>query len=152
VAPGLLCRPRNRTRRVDGFADTLLAGAGPIASVDRDDEAAVEATRTVRGVHTIVRRAEDYRLTPNTTTFTVESPGPGVVVLGESYWPGVCATVNGRDVEVFRINHAMRGVRIDGPGRWVVRFWYRPRLASLAAACAAVGAFFLAGLAVLARR
>jgi hypothetical protein len=137
---------------VNGFADTLLQGSGPMASVDRGDEAAVEATRTVRGVQAIIQRASDYRLTPNTTTFTVEAPGAGVVVLGESYWPGMRATINGQDAEVFRINHAMRGVRIDGPGRWVVRFWYRPRLAWLAAAGAAAGAFLLGGLAVLARR
>jgi len=135
-----------------GFADRLRRSTGPLAAVVGGDPEAESATRPFRGHGTVVVRATDYTLTPNTTTFTVHAPGPGVVVLSEAFWPGMTATVNGRPAAVFRVNTAMRGVVIGGQGTWVVTFAYRPRYWSIAAWMAATGAAVIAALAALALR
>jgi len=75
-----------------------------------------------------VRPATDYRLTANTTSFTVSATGPGFIVLGEAYEPGgFRATVNGARVPCLRINHAFKGVYVDAPGTYEVTFSYWPR-------------------------
>jgi uncharacterized membrane protein YfhO len=72
--------------------------------------------------------AADYDLTSNTTSFTVNATGPGFIVLTEAYEPGnFQATVNGRRVPYLRINHAFKGVYVDGPGTYRVQFSYWPR-------------------------
>jgi hypothetical protein len=75
-----------------------------------------------------VRPAGNYRLTAGTTSFDVTATGPGFIVLGEAYEPGdFRATVNGRRVPYLRINHAFKGVYVDAPGAYQVRFEYWPR-------------------------
>jgi uncharacterized membrane protein YfhO len=96
--------------------------------------------------------ARDYRLTPNTTTFVVDASGPGLVVLGETFWPGVTATVDGRAVEVVRVNDVMRGVFVDGPGTLTVRFAYRPRGAGTSALLAVAGVALLGGMVFVGRQ
>jgi hypothetical protein len=136
----------------DGFARRLRDVAGPLASVDAADPEAAVATRFLSREHTTIVGATDYRLTPNTTTFTVLASGAGVVVLGEAYWPGVQATLNGRAAPVFRVNETMRGVLISEPGVHVVSFAYRPRYWWPALVMALSGIAVAAVLALLARR
>ncbi len=72
--------------------------------------------------------ASDYRLTNNTTSFTVQAPGAGVIVLQETYVPGdFRVTINGRPVHCFRANHAFKGVAVAVAGTYRVTFTYRPR-------------------------
>ncbi|HMD61107.1 MAG TPA: hypothetical protein VKG78_06730 [Opitutaceae bacterium] len=92
-----------------------------------------------------VRPAEDYRLTTNTTSFTVSATGPGFIVLGEAYEPGnFHATVNGRPVPYVRINHAFKGVYVDSAGTYRVSFAYWPRGFSTELVLSAVGLGLLA--------
>jgi hypothetical protein len=75
-----------------------------------------------------VAPASGYRLTENTTSFTIDASGPGVAVLTEAWWPGYPhATLDGRQVPVVRVNHAFEGILIGTPGRHTVRVSYRPR-------------------------
>jgi uncharacterized membrane protein YfhO len=88
--------------------------------------------------------ARDYRLTNNTTTFTINAPAPGVAVLTEAYVPGdFRVTLNGAPVDYFRVNHAFRGVRIRGPGKYVVSYSYWPRHFTLSLVMAAIGSLIL---------
>lgn len=88
--------------------------------------------------------AHDYRLTNNTTTFTVDAPASGVAVLTEAYVPGdLRVTLNGAPVEYFRVNHAFRGVRIPAAGKDVVSYSYWPRHFTLSLAMAAIGSLIL---------
>ena len=73
--------------------------------------------------------AAKYRLTSNTTGFTVDAPNPGVIVLGETYEAGNWrVTLDGKPVEYFRVNHAFLGVRVEVPGMHTLRFVYWPRM------------------------
>ena len=132
VWPRAFFTNRVRTYQVaSDFVNVVLAGTGgPIAAIqDRDApvspfvKALLEARRPP-----IVVPAASYRLTTNTTTFSVQAPEKGIVVLGETYWAGDFeATLNGQPAQILRVNHAFKGVQIEEPGTYVVRFTYWPQ-------------------------
>lgn len=138
-----------RHTSVTTLAERIRRGGGPFASVSSFDEALVEALPlSASSVHA----AHAYHLTPNSTTFTVDSKGPGLAVLSEAYVAAEFeATLNGRPTPYLQVNHALKGVVIPGAGSWTVRFTYQPRLWQLSWTLAAIGALMLAAL-VLARR
>jgi hypothetical protein len=73
--------------------------------------------------------AANYRLTTNTTEFTIDAPSAGTIVLGENYEEGnFRVTLNGVPASCFRVNHAFKGVAVDKAGVYRVRFEYWPRL------------------------
>ncbi|MSU69191.1 MAG: hypothetical protein EXS39_00125 [Opitutaceae bacterium] len=116
-------RPFASVSRVDAPAGSRLTGSGPALA------------------NRIVRPAENYRLTSNTTTFRISASGPGVAVLTESYYPqDFQARLDGEPVPYFRVNHAFKGIRIPAAGTFEVSFTYRPHHLGLALALAAAGA------------
>lgn len=71
--------------------------------------------------------ASGYKLTNNSTRFSVEANGPGIIVLGETYYPGdFIVNVNGEKVDYIRVNEASKGVWISKAGKYDVSFTYRP--------------------------
>ncbi len=71
--------------------------------------------------------AGSYRLTNNSTRFSVRADGPGLIVLGETYYPGdFVVKVNGRRADYIRVNNAFKGIWVREPGRYDVDFTYRP--------------------------
>jgi hypothetical protein len=98
-----------------------------------------------------VSAATDYRLTTNTTSFTVSAPGPGFIVLTEAYEKdNFRATLNGSRVPYLRVNHAFKGIYVDKAGTYKVRFEYWPRglTTSLVLSGIGLGAVILALLGV----
>jgi hypothetical protein len=64
-------------------------------------------------------RIIDYR--PNQVI--VEAEGPGFLVLADPWFPGWVSTVDGRDAQPYRANHAFRAVELtEGPHQVVFRF------------------------------
>lgn len=115
-----------RHRGVTDFADRLRISAGPFSSVDEQDVSAIEAVRTLPRTGAVTP-ATRYMLTPNSTSFHVETAHSGIAVLAEAFVEkDFQATLNGRNVAYFRVNHAFKGVLIPGPGSWHVVFEYRP--------------------------
>ncbi|HXN35974.1 MAG TPA: hypothetical protein VN877_07370, partial [Opitutaceae bacterium] len=97
-----------------------------------------------------VEPARDYSMTANTTSFTVTATGPGIIVLTEAYERGNFeATVNGSPAPYVRVNHAFKGIFVDRPGTFRVRFAYWPRDLSAALRLAA-GGLALAALGIIA--
>jgi hypothetical protein len=75
-----------------------------------------------------IKPAKDYTLTTNTTSFTVAATGPGFIVLTEAYEKdNFRATLNGKEVPYLRVNHAFKGIYVDSPGIYRVKFSYWPR-------------------------
>jgi hypothetical protein len=71
--------------------------------------------------------ATDYRLTEDSTSFSVDAPAAGIAVLSEAYWPGYPhGEVDGRTAKVIRINHAFEGIPVSA-GRHRITVSYRPR-------------------------
>ncbi len=87
-----------------------------------------------------VRSATHYRVTANTTTFTIDAPRPGIAVLTETYYPGdFRATLDGKPAAYVRVNHAFKGVAIRTPGRHEIVFSYWPEHFTLALWLCAAG-------------
>jgi hypothetical protein len=62
---------------------------------------------------------------PERVRVRARSEGPGLLVLGDNYFPGWKAKVDGRSVPVERVDYLFRGVRL-GNGEHVVEFRYEP--------------------------
>jgi hypothetical protein len=109
--------------------------------------AAIETPHVVRpGSDRRVVYAQDYKLTANTTSFTVDAPGPGIVVLTEVNIPGdVHVKIDGKSDEVLLVNHAFRAVKIQNPGVYRISFYYRPRLWRISLLLGFVGLIILIG-------
>jgi hypothetical protein len=86
-----------------------------------------------------VSPADVIEYTPHHVVVDVQVAEPGVLVLSDAWYPGWRATVDGQEAEVLRVNHALRGVYVDG-GAHRVRFQFRPLSLYLGAAitCAAL--------------
>ena len=75
----------------------------------------------------LVSAARDYRLTANTTAFTIDAPHAGVAVLNESFVADdFRARINGQPAALFRVNHLFKGVALPAAGTYRVEFEYWP--------------------------
>jgi hypothetical protein len=120
--------------------DHLTNSNGPFASVHRQELSVTSEIAGLPARGTAVA-ATGYLLTPNSTSFRVETTSSGIAVLAEAFVPGdFIATINGRVSPYIRVNHAFKGVRIPGAGVWDVRFTYRPARWTTAWLVAAAGA------------
>ena len=57
---------------------------------------------------------------PNQLSYTVQSTKGGVLVFSEIYYPGWTATIDGKPVELGRVNYVLRALHIDGGQHQVV--------------------------------
>lgn len=131
------------------------AAGRPLAAMHAPDVGAVPALAALPqdlGTRTVVP-ATDYRLTTNTTAFTVRATAPGIIVLTEVFWPrDFRVEVNGRPARVLRVNHAFKGVAVDAPGEYRVTFRYWPRNLTRNLFLAGLGVLLSAGSIVLVLR
>jgi hypothetical protein len=70
--------------------------------------------------------AVNYRLSVNSTEFDVHAPSAGVVCLTEGQAKDFTAKANNEPKEVLTINRAFKGIYLDKPGDYHVKFTYRP--------------------------
>jgi uncharacterized membrane protein YfhO len=75
----------------------------------------------------------------------------GMVVIGDSYFPGWQATVDGKPVEIYEAYAAVRGVVVDA-GRHEIEMKYRPRSAYLGLLMTALGLLGLFAVELWSRR
>ena len=113
------------------YCSWLQGGDGrPFAALERADWSGLKPAPRVSGdlaTRTVVP-AEGYRLTANTTSFTVRATGPGFIVLTEAYERNnFHATLNGERVPYLRVNGAFKGIYVDAAGTYEVAFEYYPR-------------------------
>ena len=115
---------------LDNFVNLLGTGDGkPFAAiVPEKPKEQIPATADQIEGRTVIP-AGAYRMTANSTSFTVDTPSLGVIVLGETYEAGNWrVTLDGEPVEYFRVNHAFLGVRVDSPGKHALHFAYWPQM------------------------
>jgi hypothetical protein len=138
-------------RSLTQFLEQVRYGDGrPFATVDPND-GNLDATAGLSHEQSqrTINPATDYRLTTNTTTFSIIANAPGVVVLTEAYYPDDFeVTLDGKAVPYFRVNHAFKGIFVDQPGRHVVSFRYWPARFTFSLWLAALGLALLIGLIV----
>ncbi|MCA1618547.1 MAG: YfhO family protein [Acidobacteria bacterium] len=69
--------------------------------------------------------AEVVRYEPNRVEVRTKAVAPSILVLAENHYPGWRAYLDGRRVDMLRVNYAQRGVRVPA-GEHEVVFRYRP--------------------------
>jgi uncharacterized membrane protein YfhO len=100
-----------------------------------------------------VSPARQYSLTNNSTQFSVDATGRGLIVLGETYYPeDFVANLNGKRVDYIRVNEAFKGIWIDKAGRYDVSFTYRPEKFYLSIMIFSCGVLLLILISILASR
>lgn len=62
---------------------------------------------------------------PNELRYDIQSANGGVIVFSEIYYPGWIATVDGKPVEVGRVNYVLRAINVKG-GYHKVKLEFRP--------------------------
>lgn len=98
----------------------------PFAAVQAGEKGAPSPVWREPGERHVVP-ADNYRLTANSTSFTVTAPDAGVIVLQEAWMPhSFHVTVNGHRAHYFRVNYAFKGVAVPAAGTYRVTFTYWP--------------------------
>ncbi|HEY0173528.1 MAG TPA: YfhO family protein [Pyrinomonadaceae bacterium] len=111
------------------------------ALVETGVETGVEAALSSGG--TSAGSAEVFRYEPNRVDVRTKAAAPSILVLSENHYPGWRAYLDGRRVDMLRVNYAQRGVRLPA-GEHEVSFRYRP-----ASVYAGLALSLLAALALL---
>jgi hypothetical protein len=113
----------------------------PLVAVSSEELAPPTADRTVVP-------AFGYRMTENSTSFSIHAPSAGFVALTEVNIPGdVHVTVNGQNAEVITVNHVFRGLKLPKAGIYEISFYYMPRFWFLSLALSLIGMIsFFTGL------
>jgi uncharacterized membrane protein YfhO len=62
---------------------------------------------------------------------------PGLLVLGDVYYPGWQALVDGRETTIYRANYVMQAVFVPA-GEHLAEFYYRPRSLKIGAVVSAI--------------
>ena len=120
-----------------GLLNLVREAGAPFAGIQAD---AKRFTYRLPNPERTRSAATDYVLRANSTSFRIRAESAGVAVLTETYLKDdFRATLNGKPVPYFRVNHAFKGVSIPSAGVWDVTFVYRPRHWTIAWICAAVG-------------
>jgi hypothetical protein len=124
----------------------------PFVAVQKQDFERISGLKVSAGSHKGVKivPASDYNLSNNTTSFTINTPGPGVIALMESYIPDEFSVmVNGAPTKYFRVNHAFKGIRVDKAGTHRIVFTYRPKFWCWSLLLMVVGSVIIATLIAL---
>jgi hypothetical protein len=115
----------------------------PFAAMQRTDFAQAKALSTLitdADAPAAVSSAQNYHLSVNKTKFTVNASGPGVAVLHEPWLDrSFRATLDGKAVPYWRINHAFKAVYVPLAGPHTIEFAYWPRRMTLALALSGIG-------------
>jgi hypothetical protein len=132
------------------FTDVLMRSDGaPFAGIPREEldnrmDLARLTGASMPASNWKVIPATDYVITNNTTSFKINAPGPGVIVLTEAYVPeDFQARLNGKPANYFRVNSAFKGLFVSKTGSYVVSYTYWPRYLTLSlwVACAGIAVF-----------
>ncbi len=120
----------------------------PFAAIQASDRVQAPALPSDLAGRTVVP-AVNYHLTANTTSFDVSAPGPGIIVLLETWMKDdFRVEINGHPTSYLRLNHAFKGVAVDAAGTYRVTFSYWPHHFTIAlvlggAGLALIGAIWL---------
>ena len=119
------------------FINHLLKnGQQPFIALTREE---IEKQPGVQQLETTnqaaISPATNYRLFPNSTEFDIHAPSAGMVCLTEGQAKDFTAKANNESKEVLTVNRVFKGIYLDQPGDYHIKFIYRPRYWRLACVC-----------------
>jgi hypothetical protein len=133
--------PDGRVYRLsDALPRAFVVGAQSVVGDDRqafdavtrssfDGRSAAVTEKAVAGLPqggaAATGNASITRYEPEHVVVRARSSGSALLVLGDNYFPGWKAKVDGRSAPIVRVDYLFRGVRI-GPGAHTVEFSYQP--------------------------
>jgi hypothetical protein len=82
------------------------------------------------------------RYAPENIALTVNTPADGILVISEWDYPGWQAAVNGKKVDLWRVNAGLRGLPLQA-GEYHIEMTYRPLSVTLGAIISTVSALLL---------
>ena len=88
---------------------------------------------------------------PREVRLRAELAAPGVVILGDAYFPGWKAWVNGEPAVIYRADYLFRGVALD-PGSYEIVFRYLPQSVRIGSTISLLSVLACVGLVVAGRR
>ncbi|MGA1821418.1 MAG: hypothetical protein ACMUIG_02705 [Thermoplasmatota archaeon] len=100
------------------FESVVNMSFDPSAEVFVDDPDSIKYSSTDDGSDDIVEIVED---SDNRMRIEIDITNPGMLIMGQSYYPSWSAFINGDRVNVIRTNHALMGVYVEG-GRHNITF------------------------------
>jgi hypothetical protein len=125
-------------------AKVQAAQGAPFAAIQRADVSDLPRALIAENSVALVRRARDYALTANTTTFTIDATGPGLAVLQEAWLKrDFIAKLDGKPVPYLRVNHAFKAILVPSAGSHRIEFEYWPRGFTWALTAAGLGCVLL---------
>ena len=111
------------------FIDLLKKSDGtPFAGIPREElDTQTELAKLAGTSTTLTNRkatpATDYVFTNNTTSFKINAPGPGVIVLTEAYvQEDFQVRLDGKPANYFRVNSAFKGLFVPKAGNYLVSY------------------------------
>jgi len=113
---------RGETVRTDGSVQLVVKNPLTTAAIEADP-LEVKKQKTCNAPVTSSTRVVSY--TASTVKIAVDSSCDGLLVLGDQYYPGWKASVNGDDARVFATDVALRGVFVRA-GHSTVEIHYQP--------------------------
>ena len=120
------CWELTQPNRVLDRISTMSSPALRDTVVVDDVPAARSALHATAGRGCTAGEVRVTRYEPERVVMDSEAARPSLVVLTDSWFPGWEATVDGKHVDVLRVDHALRGVAV-GAGRHEVVMRFRPR-------------------------
>ena len=112
------------------YVDDANAEIAAVGKLDVRHEAVADRKfRETLGESSVQDSTSTVTLTayePNSLSYEVNSSKGGIVVFSDIYYPEWTATVDGKEVELGRVNYILRALRIEG-GKHVVKMEFRPR-------------------------
>jgi hypothetical protein len=64
---------------------------------------------------------------PNRIRYTFDVPTAGLLVIKDGFYPGWKATIDGKPIDVLRVNGMVRGILVEQSGYHVIEMVYRPQ-------------------------
>jgi len=133
--------PDAQVYRIDGaLPRTFVAGSqrtvdGGDAALDAVTSSSLDARDVAVTEHAVGGLPESgsaqaggariVRYEPDRVTIDANLTRRGIVVLGDNWYPGWKATVDGKDTDVERVDYVMRGT-VAGAGHHVIEYRYQP--------------------------
>jgi hypothetical protein len=144
---------------VTSVVQLLKTGDGtPFAAIPNDEldkqpELKTLAHGSSAAMDTTIVPAADFSLTSNTTSFKVNAPSSGVVVLTEPYIADdFQLRINNRPASYFLVNGAFKGIFLPQAGSYSISYRYWPRSFTMSLWLAGAGLIALSLWLVLAAR
>lgn len=127
------------TDRESIFREMSAAEFNPTAYAIVEEESSLHLTNSM--AKSPLPRFIEY--SPNVMRIEAYLNHPGLLVLGDVYFPGWKAFVDGKETKIYKTNYVMRGVAVP-QGRHIVEFRYDPLSFKIGASISLMSLIFVA--------